>query len=223
MPSSVRIPFKQHILLETVNREHVQIISYIHFCLSGIEKTTINLESFWWVWKTQQKINHYGKNWRYCFQIFRCSSAALVPLKRPQESVTDNSIAPACNLELARMASVLKAFAPNLHEQRTGFKSADLFFPATVYEIEKKHQNLQRDLGLIVNRFSRQKGTQMTDLWANSRRLMAKRFFVTKVNLAIHKAERGFDLLVPACTHIRDTTSTLKQSPIVVLTKLIAA
>ena len=45
MPSSVRIPFQQCILLGTVNRKHVQILSFDHFFLNAIEKTAINLDS----------------------------------------------------------------------------------------------------------------------------------------------------------------------------------
>ena len=45
MPSSVRVPLKQHTLLETVNREHVQILSYVHFFLNATEKMTNKLET----------------------------------------------------------------------------------------------------------------------------------------------------------------------------------
>ena len=45
MQSSVRVPLKQHTQLETVNREHLQILSYVHFFLNAIEKMTNKLET----------------------------------------------------------------------------------------------------------------------------------------------------------------------------------
>ena len=45
MPSSVRVPLKQQILFETVNREHVQVLSYVHFFLNAIEKVANKLET----------------------------------------------------------------------------------------------------------------------------------------------------------------------------------
>ena len=45
MPSSVRVPFRQDTLLETVRREHVQILSYVHFFLNAIEIATTKLET----------------------------------------------------------------------------------------------------------------------------------------------------------------------------------
>ena len=71
-------------------------------------------------------------------------SACLSSLDKALESVTDLSIALACNLQLARRDSILKVCASHLQEhdfnklRRTGFKSADLFCPTTLDQIQKK-------------------------------------------------------------------------------------
>ena len=71
-------------------------------------------------------------------------SACLNSLDKALEAVTDLSIALACNLQLARRDSILEVCASHLQEhdfnklRRTGFKSADLFFPTTLDQIQKK-------------------------------------------------------------------------------------
>ena len=79
-------------------------------------------------------------------------SACLSSLDKALESVTDLSIALACNLQLARRDSILKVCASHLQEhdfnklRRTGFKSADLFCPTTLDQIQKKQDRSPKRL-----------------------------------------------------------------------------
>ena len=146
MPSSVRIPMKQHTLLETVSREHVQILSYVHFFLNAIEKTANNLESTMLTLKSSTKDQAIIKELETMLSGLQIQFSCIASIEKALENVTDNSIAASCNLELARRDTVLKNLAPNLNEhdfnrlRRTGFKSHDLFCPTVLNEVEKKIQ-----------------------------------------------------------------------------------
>ena len=126
--------------------EHVQILSYVHFFLSAFEKTATNLESSLLGLKDSTKAQSLLKQLDVLLSNHQMQLSCLGSIEKALESVTDNSIASACNLELARRDSVLKALAQNLHKhdfnrlQRTVFKSSDLFWAAMINEIEKKHQ-----------------------------------------------------------------------------------
>ena len=146
IPSSVRIPMKQHVLLETVNREHVQILSYVHFFLNAIEKTANNLESTMLTLKSSTKDQAIIKELETMLSGLQIQFSCIASIEKALENVTDTSIAASCNLELARRDTVLKNLAPNLNEhdfnrlRRTGFKSHDLFCPTVLNEVEKKIQ-----------------------------------------------------------------------------------
>ena len=104
-------------------------------------------------------------------------SACLNSLDKALESVTDLSIALACNLQLASSDFILKVCASHLQEhnfnklRRTGFKSADLFCPTTLDQIQKKQYRSPKRL----------KGDSRQSFQWNNRsddRLLAPSFFV---------------------------------------------
>ena len=81
------------------------------------------------------------------------------------ETVTDNSIASACNLQLARRDTVLKVLEPYLNQydfnrlRRAGFKSNNLVCPATINKagnttvvsyLNKLGGTYEWDMGLLV-------------------------------------------------------------------------
>ena len=146
MPSSVRVPMKQHILLETVSREHIQILSYVHFFLNAIEKTANKLESTMLSLKNSTKDQPIARALETMLSGLQIQFSCISSIEKALENVTDNSIAASCNLQLARRDTVLKNLAPNLNEhdfnrlRRTGFKSHDLFCPTVLNEVEKKIQ-----------------------------------------------------------------------------------
>ena len=146
MPSSVRVPMKQHILLETVSREHIQILSYVHFFLNAIEKTANKLESTMLSLKNSTKDQAIARELETMLSGLQIQFSCISSIEKALENVTDNSIAASCNLQLARRDTVLKNLAPNLNEhdfnrlRRTGFKSHDLFCPTVLNEVEKKIQ-----------------------------------------------------------------------------------
>ena len=61
------------------------------------------------------------------------------------ETITEAFMTMACNLELARRDTILKFFAPQLHEddrnrlRRSGFTSTDLFSPSVLNSVENKY------------------------------------------------------------------------------------
>ena len=144
MPSSVRVPLKRHILFESVNREHVQILSYVHFFLNAIEKVANKLETTMLGVKNSTRDQSVIKELESMLSGLHIQSSCISSIEKALENVTDNSIAAACNLQLARRDTVLKNLAPDLNEhdfnrlRRTGFKSHDLFCPTVLNEVEKK-------------------------------------------------------------------------------------
>ena len=146
MPSSVRVPLKQHTLLETVNREHVQILSYVHFFLNAIEKMTNKLETTMLGVKNSTRDHAVIKELDSMLSGLHIQFSCISSIEKALENVTDNLIAAACNLQLARRDTVLKSLAPDLNEhdfnrlRRTGFKSHDLFCPTVLNKVEKKIQ-----------------------------------------------------------------------------------
>ena len=95
-------------------------------------------------------------------------SSCLNSLDKALETVTDLSIALACNLQLARCDSILKVCAPHLHEhdfnrlRRTRFKVGDLFCPTTLDHIQKSMKDLLKDRKLIIDNLSSQIGVERT-------------------------------------------------------------
>ena len=115
MPSSVQIPFRQHTLLETVNREHVQILSYMHFFLHCTKKATTNLELTMLGIKNTTRDHPVIKELDTMLSGLQPQFSCLTSIKKALENVTNNSIAAACNLQLARRDNVLKSLTPNLN------------------------------------------------------------------------------------------------------------
>ena len=109
MPSSVRVPMKQHILLETVSREHIQILSYVHFFLNAIEKMANKLESTMLSLKNSTKDQAIAKEFETMLSGLQIQFSCISSIEKALENVTDNSIAASCNLQLTRRDTVLKS------------------------------------------------------------------------------------------------------------------
>ena len=147
IPSSVHIPIRQHTSMETVTRECVQILSYVNWFMKAIGKTSTSMENL-----LQQGGSEGFRDSNKLLSHLQMQSACLNSLDKALESVTDLSIALACNLQLARRDSILKVCASHLQEhdfnklRRTGFKSADLFCRTTLHQIQKKQDRSTKRL-----------------------------------------------------------------------------
>ena len=147
IPSSVHVPIKQHTSMETVSRECVQILSYVNWFMRAIGKTSSSMEEL-----LQQSGSDVFRDSDKLLSHLQMQSACLTSLDKALESVTDLSIALACNLQLARRDSILKVCASHLQEhdfnklRRTGFKSGDLFCPTTLDQIQKKQDRSPKRL-----------------------------------------------------------------------------
>ena len=147
IPSSVHISIRQHTGMDTVTRECVQILSYVNWFMKAIGKTSTSMENL-----LQQGGSEFFRDSDKLLSDLQMQSACLNSLDKALESVTDLSIALACNLQLARRDSILKVCASHLQEhdfnklRRTGFKSADLFCPTTLDQIQKKQDRSPKRL-----------------------------------------------------------------------------
>ena len=142
MPSSVRVPLKQHILLETVNR--VQILcTFFPECKREGGKQVGNHHVGC---KNSIRDQSVTKELDSMLSGLHIQFSCISSIEKALENVTDNLIAAACNLQLARRDTVLKNLAPDLNEhdfnrlRRTGFMSHDLFCPTVLNEVKKKIQ-----------------------------------------------------------------------------------
>ena len=106
IPSSVHVPIKQHTSMETVTRECVQILSYVNWFMRAIGKTSSSMEEL-----LQQGGSDVFRDSDKLLSHLQMQSACLSSLDKALESVTDLSIALACNLQLARRDSILKVCA----------------------------------------------------------------------------------------------------------------
>ena len=140
------MPIKQFQLMETVKREHIQVLSYVNYFVQAIEKAALNMEhalqSFQSVMKDAGLAAEFDSLLNHLQIQFSCVSSLVMAL----ENLVDSSITMACNLELARRDSILKHSCSHLREhevnmlRRTGFKSGDLFCPSTLNAIDKKYE-----------------------------------------------------------------------------------
>ena len=128
-------------------RECVQILSYVIWFMKAIGKTSTSMENL-----LQQGASDMFRDSDKLLSHLQMQSACINSLDKALESVTDLSIALACNLQLARRDSILKVCASHLEEhdfnklRRTGFKSSDLFCPTTLDQIQKKQDRSPKRL-----------------------------------------------------------------------------
>ena len=167
----------------------MQILSYVHFFLNAIEKVANKLETTMLGVKNSTRDQSVIKELDSMLSGLHIQFSCISSIEKALENVTDNSIAAACNLQLARRDTVLKNLAPDLNEhdfnrlRRTGFKSHDLFCPTVLTEVEKKIKNLPRGLGRTISPHSVLKESQMTDLLASISPVLHRRIFVTRTHL----------------------------------------
>ena len=109
IPSSVYIPVKQLTAMETVTHENTQVLSYVNCFLKAIGKTTISMEQL-----LQQMDHNLSKECKQILDHLHMQTSCLSSLDKALETVTDLSIALACNLQLARRDSILMVCAPPL-------------------------------------------------------------------------------------------------------------
>ena len=145
-PSMVHIPMRQHLLMETVKREHVQVLSYVNYFVQGIEKAAMTLENALQVSQAVFKGSDFWQEYETMLNHLQIQFSCVQSLVMALETMVDSSITMACNLELARRDSMLKYCCHHLrdHEinklRRTGFKSGDLFCPAALNSLDKRYE-----------------------------------------------------------------------------------
>ena len=145
LPSNVYVPYRQHCLMESVNRENVQVLQFSNWFIRAIEKCSMSLENTLQSIPAELRAQPAFQEIERDLSALQLQFTAINSLDKALDTITDNSIALACNLELARRDSILKTCAPQLSEhdfnrlRRSGFRSKDLFSPTTLNEVEDKY------------------------------------------------------------------------------------
>ena len=142
-PPVISVPTKQFTKMESVKREHVQILGFISLFIRTIEKCATNMGDL-----MQAALGSVdealAKDLEELLAYVRIQLAKFSSTEHALETVTEATMTMACNLELARWDSILKFSAPHLHEhdrnhlRRSGFKSVDLFLPSVLNSVENK-------------------------------------------------------------------------------------
>ena len=144
-PSVISVPSKQYLLMESVKREHVQILSYVSYFMRTLDKCASSMEET--IKSLQNTLGEdLSKELDELLGLLQVQFACLNSTDKALESVMDASMIMSCNLELARRDTTLKQTASHLHEhdrnrlRRSGFMSTDLFSPGILNVVEKKYE-----------------------------------------------------------------------------------
>ena len=112
MPGSVQIPFRQACLMENICRENVQISQFSNWFVRCIDKCLMSLEATLQNMASECRSAAILKEIEKDLGVIQLQFNVINSLDKALESTTDNTIAMACNLELARRDSILKTCAP---------------------------------------------------------------------------------------------------------------
>ena len=144
-PSTITVPTKQFTTMESVKREHVQVLGFVSLFIRTIEKCATNMEELMQA-ALSSADEAMVKDLEELLAYIRIQLATITSTERALETVTEASMTMACNMELAHRDSILKYSAPHLHEhdrnrlRRSGFKSMDLFSPSVLNSVENKYE-----------------------------------------------------------------------------------
>ena len=108
--SLVHLSMKQHILIETITRQHVQVL-YIRWFLKAIGNTANSVEGF-----VHEMDGNLNKESEKLMANLQMQFSYLNSLDKVLRTVTDVSVVLACNLQIGRHNSILKVCAPLLHK-----------------------------------------------------------------------------------------------------------
>ena len=144
-PPVISVPTKQFKTMESVKREHVQVLGFVSLFIRTIEKCATNMEEL-----MQAALGSVDeamvKDLEELLAYVRIQLATITSTERALETVTEVSMTMACNMELACRDSILKYSPPHLHKhdrnclRRSGFKFVDLFSPSVLNSVENKYE-----------------------------------------------------------------------------------
>ena len=144
-PPMISVPTKQFTTMESVKREHVQVLGFVSLFIRTIEKCATNMEELMQA-ALGSADDAMVKALEELLAYIRIQLATITSTERALETVAEASMTMACNMELAHRDSILKYSAPHLHEhdrnrlRRSGFKSVDLFSPSVLNSVENKYE-----------------------------------------------------------------------------------
>ena len=155
-PSYISVPTRQFTTMESVKREHVQVLGFVSHFIRALEKCASNMEDILQAGVVNME-DSFSKDIEELLSYIQMQYSTIASIERALETVFEASMTMSCNMQLARRDMVLKYSASHLHEHdrnrlRSGFTSTDLFSPSVLNNVENVDR--PKDRKWIPNPFS---------------------------------------------------------------------
>ena len=144
-PSYISVPTRQFTTMESVKREHVQLLGFVSHFIRALEKCAFNMEDILQAGVVNME-DSFSKDIEELLSYIQLQYSTIASIERALETVVEASMTMSCNMQLARRDTILKFSAPHLHEhdrnrlRRSGFTSTDLFSPSVLNNVENKYE-----------------------------------------------------------------------------------
>ena len=144
-PSYISVPTRQFTTMESVKREHVQVLGFVSHFIRALEKCASNMEDILQSGAANME-DSLSKDIEELMSYIQLQYSTIASIERALETVVEASVTMSCNMQLARRDTILKYSAPHLHEhdrnrlRRSGFTSTDLFSPSVLNNVENKYE-----------------------------------------------------------------------------------
>ena len=144
-PSYISVPTRQFTTMESVKREHVQVLGFVSHFIRALEKCASNMEDILQSGVANME-DSITKDIEELMSYIQLQYSTIASIERALETVVEASMTMSCNMQLARRDTILKYSAPHLHEhdrnrlRRSGFTSTDLFSPSVPNNVENKYE-----------------------------------------------------------------------------------
>ena len=144
-PSYIYVPTRQFTTMESVKREHVQLLGFVSHYIRALEKCASNMGDILQAGVVNME-DSFSKDIEELLSYIQLQYSTIASIERALETVVEASMTMSCNMQLARRDTILKFSAPHLHEhdrnrlRRSGFTSTDLFSPSVLNNVENKYE-----------------------------------------------------------------------------------
>ena len=117
-PSYISVPTRQFTAIESVKREHVQVLGFVSHFIRALEKCASDMEDLLpsCVGNMDDSIN---KDVEELLSYIQLQYSTIASIGRALETVIEASMTMSCNMQLARRDTILNYSAPHLHLTET--------------------------------------------------------------------------------------------------------
>ena len=113
-PSYISVPTRQFTTMESVKREHVQVLGFVSHFIRALEKCASNMEEIVQSGASNME-DSLSKDMEELMSYIQLQYSTIASIERALETVVEASMTMSCNMQLARRDTILKYSAPHLH------------------------------------------------------------------------------------------------------------